>query len=332
MRIHVSNLFAVAALIALVSFSAQAQTVKTQIAFPQFVQGIAASPATNQIYVVVVSGTSTSDTLAVINGSTDTVVANIPVPAGAYVPAVNVLTNRVYIATCNYLVDPTPCSVTVVDGNTGTVVASVPVTTTPGGGLLGIVVDPITFNVYVANASDNVIDIISGFKNRIVGTINLNGAAPQGLGFNAFNRELYITFGTNQIGIVNTAKKHPVVAMASVGNTTYNAAANLASGNVFVTDTQYDTGTTDVLSANGTALAQVAVDPNPWGVDVDPITNLAFVANSEFGSVTAIDGSTNTATAASPIEDVPALFVAVNFATEKVYVAGSQYVTVLTEK
>jgi len=332
MQIPAAKLFAITILIAIGSIAAQAQTVKTQIAFPQFVQGIAVNPTTDQIYTVVVSGTPTTDTLAVINGSTDTVATNIAIPAGAYIPAVNILINRVYIATCNYLVDPTPCSVTVVDGNYGTVVTSIPVTTTPGGGLLGIVVDPISFNVYVANASDNVIDVINGFTNQITGTINLNGAAPQGLGFNPFARELYVTFGTNQLGIINTGTRRQVLKMVSVGNTTYNAAVNWLTGNVFVTDTQYDSPAVDVTNMNGTVLAQVVVDPNPWGVDVDPFTNLAFVANSEFGSVTAINGSTNTATAVSPIENIPALFVSVNYVTQKVYVAGSQFVTVLTEK
>ncbi len=328
---RISRLFVITVLIAVVSLAASAQTVTAQIGFPQYVQGVAANPITNHIYAVVSSQTSTADTLAVIDGYSDTVLTDISVPAGAYLPAVNILNNRIYIATCNYLVSPTPCSVTVVDGYSNSVIATIPVTTTPGGGLLGIAVDPVTSKVYVANASDHVIDIISGFSNKINGTIDLSGASPQGLSINPVTQRLYVTLGTNQVEIVNTRTK-TIVGTTSVGTTNYNAAVNVVTGRVFVPDTQYDNATTGVLSANGSVLARVAVTANPWGVDVDPITNLAFVANTDFNTLTAIDGRTNTATAASPIANVPAFFVTVNSVTEKVYVSGGQYITVLRER
>lgn len=333
MSLRASKLFALTALALLVPLAAQAQTVKTQLTFgTQIMLGIAANPATNQIYAVASSGTGISDTLAVIDGSTDTVTDNITVPVGASLPAVNILTNRVYVATCDFYVYPTPCTVTVVNGYSGSVVTSIPVTTTDGNGLTGIAVDPVTANVYVANGSDNVIDIISGFTNKVVGSISLGGVSPYGIVFNPINRLLYVTLGSSQIDIVNPVKKTIVGTSAPVGTSIYNAAANWVTGDVFVTDTQYANPTASILSAKGALLAQVPTDAMPWGVDVDPITNLAFVANSAYATVLAINGHTFTATAASPLYNVPAQYVSVNFVTEKAYVAGQSTVSVLTEK
>ena len=72
---------------------ANAQTVKTQINFAQPIAGVAANPLTNLIYVVQPSFGGTSDTLSVVSGRTDQVVRNIQVPVGAYLPAVNLVTN-----------------------------------------------------------------------------------------------------------------------------------------------------------------------------------------------------------------------------------------------
>jgi YVTN family beta-propeller protein len=331
MNFRVSKFFAFAAVAALASLAAQAQTITSQISIgsAEFIQGIAANPTTNQTYASVLTLDSTNDALAVIDGSTDTVQATIPVPVGAQQLAVNILTNQVYIATCNSYVTPAPCSVTVVDGNSQSVVTSIPIATTYGNGLSGIAVDPITFKVYVADDVNNVIDIINGLTNKVTGTIALNGQSPQGIAFNPIDRLLYVTYGSNQVSIINPAKK-TIIGTSTVGVSTFNAAANLVTGNVYVTDVNYSASAADVLSATGTVLAQVATDNGAWGVDVDPITNLAFVANLDFGSVTAINGSTNTAINTVPV--VPAQFVAVNFATEKVYVAGGSTVTVLTEK
>ena len=327
MRLHLSKLFAAAALAAVASITAEAQSVTTQLSFSNPVSGIAVNPVTNRIYVVVPGGAPPSDVLTVIDGKTDTITANITVPAGAYVDAVNILTNRIYIATCAGR--PLACSVTVVDGHSNQVLTSIPVTTTPGDGLLGITVDPVTGNVYVANGSDKVIDIINGYSNAITGTISLNGATPWGLAFNPLDKRLYVTFGSSEIAVIDPCKK-TILSTATFGVADYNVAVNWLTGNIFVTDSEFGPSTTGVFNAKGSPLAQVPVDDTPFGVDVDPITNLAFVASSGFNNVDVIDGKTNTET--SVVAGVPAFFVAVNYATAKVYVAGGETVTVMTEK
>lgn len=329
MRMQVMKVFASAVLAIVAPLTAASQTIKTQISFPQPVSGIAADPITNRIYVVAPSFGGTTDTLAVIDGAKDTVIKNIDVPVGAYLPAVNFFTHRVYIASCNVLEDPVPCFVTVVGERTQKVIANIPITTTQGNGLQGITVDPITNKIYVANGSDNVIVVIDGGSNRVTGTINLNGESPFGLTINPRNDRLYVPLGNDQVDVISASKK-TILTTTTFGSNTAFAAVNWFTGHVFVTDSVFGPSTTGVLDKNGALLASVPVGDTPFGLDVDPVTNLAFVTSTSLNNATVINGANNTVQGTVP--GIQANFVAVNFVTEKVYLAGDSGVTVLTEK
>jgi YVTN family beta-propeller protein len=329
MRMQVMKIFASAVLAVVAPLTAASQTIKTQISFPQPVSGIAADPISNRIYVVAPSFGGPSDTLSVIDGTKDTVIQNITIPTGAYLPAVNILTQRVYIASCNIFADPVPCFVTVVSEQKKKVIANIPITTTQGNGLQGITVDPVTDKIYVANASDNVIDIIDGRTNTLTGTISLDGDSPFGLTINPLNNRLYVPLGNNQVDVIDACKK-TIMATTTFGSSTAFAAVNLATGHVFVTDSVFGPSTTGVLDKNGVLLASVPVGDTPFGLDVDPVTNRVFVASTALNNVTVINGANNTV--ASTVSGIQANFVAVNIATEKVYLSGDNGVTVITEK
>ena len=330
MQNQLCRILSMAMLAASVSVAAGAQTIKTVINFPTAPLALAANPVTNKVYVVSpgVAG-SESDNLAVIDGKNDVLLQNIPVPFGASFAAVNYVTNLIYVTGCNTNVIPSPCTVTVINGKTNAVVSTISITTTPGFGLLGIVANPINGLVYVANASDNVIDIIDGCSNKLTGTIDLNGNSPFAIAINPILNKLYVPFGNSLTAVVDAGKKR-VLSTTTFGNSTVGAAANLVTGHVFVTDDETGPSATGVLGQNGAQLASITVDDSPLGVDVDPVTNLAFVASPALDTVTVIDGSKNTVKAI--VTGVPASYVAVNLATEKVYVSGGSGVTVLTEK
>lgn len=324
------RLLSMAMLAASISFTAGAQTVKTFISLPTASLGIAVNPVTDKVYVVSPGvGGETNDNLAVIDGNQDVLLQNIPVPLGASFTTVNYLINRIYVAGCNFSATPVTCTVTVINGKTNAVVTTIPVTTTPGFGLAGIVANPITGFVYVANASDNVINIIDGWQNKLAGTIGLNGNSPFSIAINPILNRLYIPFGNSLTDVVDITKKQ-ILATTTFGSSTVGAAANLVTGHVFVTDDESGPSMTGVLDKDGALKASITVDDFPLGVDVDPVTNLAFVASTALDSVTIIDGSTNTVK--SIVTGVPASYIAVNLATQKVYVSGRAGVAVLTEK
>jgi YVTN family beta-propeller protein len=105
------------------------------------------NPATDTVYAVPGSD-GTGKTAAVINGPTNTVVANIPI--GGDIPdavAVNPSTNIIYAV--NQFVSPGPNgSVAVLNGQTNKRVATIPVGPGPGG----VAASPKTNIAYVANA------------------------------------------------------------------------------------------------------------------------------------------------------------------------------------
>jgi len=325
-----SKLAVASMLTAAASAIAGAQTVSTLIPFDAATRGIATDPIRNKVYVVAPEPGGLTVGLAVIDGSANTVTTTVPLTTGAFYPTVDYFANKIYVTGCNNQVQPVACSVTVVDGNTDAVVATIPVTTTVGRGLTGITVNPLTGLVYVANASDKVIDIINGWKNTLVGSISLNGNAPSAIALNPVLNLLYVPYGTNQIGVVD-AWKQKVVTTATFGSDTVGAAANPFTGNVFITDRETSgPSAAGVLQANGTVTTSVSVGDDPLGVDVDPLTNLAFVASTSQNEIDVIDGSTNTFK--TSVTGVSARYVAVNMGTQTVYVSGTEGVTVLTEK
>ena len=327
---HVCRLMALAALATTASVVAGAQTVSTVIPFPAGAGGITVDPVRNEIYVVAPEPGNTIFNLAIIDGTSNTVTTNIPLPSGASLPAVDYLANRIYVAGCNNLVSPAACTVTVIDGNKDSVVATIPITTTRGGGLTGIVVNPLCGLVYVANADDNVINIVNGREAKLVGSISLNGNSPSAIALNPILNLLYVPYGTNQTAVINAWTKQ-IVTTTTFGNETVGAAVNVLTGNVFVTDAEFNgSSLTGVLGANGHLVTSVAVGAFPASVDVDPFTNLTFVTSPLAEEVAVIDGSTNTLQATVP--GVEAQYVAVNPATELVYTSGQKGVTVLTEK
>ncbi|MGH9583494.1 MAG: YncE family protein [Bryobacteraceae bacterium] len=73
--------------------------------------------------------------------------------------------------------------------------------------------------------------------------------------------------------------------------------------------------------------AMIAVGASPGGVAVNPETNTIYVTNTGDGTVSAIDGATNSVTATISVGNQP-LAIAMNPATNRVYIADTQDNTV----
>jgi DNA-binding beta-propeller fold protein YncE len=152
---------------------------------------------------------------------------------------------------------------------------------------------------------------------------------PTGLSVNPFAHRLYVPLGNDEVEIFDT-KTNSYLSTTIVGSADSFAAVNFITNNVYVTDAATGPSTIGVLTESGAVTTTVPVGDTPYGLDVDPIKNRIYVASTALNTITAVDGKTNTATAT--VTNVPATFVAVNYLTEKIYVSGSNSLTVLTEK
>jgi YVTN family beta-propeller protein len=309
--------------------AAQAQSVKTNITLPSQPAGLAVDYLTNRIYVALPSFGGPSDSLAIINGDSDTLIDTISIPPVAHDVAVDVVTDTIYVGG-NYTDENgvQQSQIAVINGVSNKVVRVIPVTETSGSGIQGITVNSLTGTVYVANASDNIIDVIHRGSASVNDTISV-APSPFGVAINPFNFRLYVALTDGTVDVIDTVKQTSVTT-TTIGGANVGIAANWTTGNVFVTDNNYGPSTVGVLDSKGNVVTNVAVGSTPLGVDVDFGTNLVFVANTVSDSVSVINGANNTVISTLP---VTGLYVAVNPVTEKVYVADqSSALTVLKEK
>lgn len=180
--------------------------------------------------------------------------------------------------------------------------------------------------------SDNTnrdIAVIDAKTNTLAGTISVAGY-PWGLAINPFTNELYVTFGTSFIDIIDVSTGKLVQVSSGDGTVGRNVAVDLFTGRTFVTNTKPGSSTTSILDDRGNLLAQVPTGDTAVGVDVDPFSELVFIADVEEQSTSIIKERTNTVK--STVSGTGATFLSANALTRKVYAAGNGTVTVFPER
>jgi YVTN family beta-propeller protein len=166
--------------------------------------GIAANPVTNMIYI----GSMYSDSVAVVSGSTLSLVSEIPVGTYPDKVAVNPVTNTIYAT--NFYDD----TVSVISGGTNQVIATVPITGYHPGfaGMYpyGVSVDTKSNRVYVADVAGNAVSIIDGNTNNVTSTVSLvdtstnqTASNPQYVSANPNTGQVYITVYGNSLATVH---------------------------------------------------------------------------------------------------------------------------------
>ena len=111
-------------------------------------QGVGVNPTTNRVYVA----NFDDDTVSVIDGATNAVIATIPGGvSGPHDVGVNPTTDRVYVANLRG-------TVSTIDGATNAVIATVSV---GGPSNYHVRVNPSTNRVYVTNAGDDTVHVIA---------------------------------------------------------------------------------------------------------------------------------------------------------------------------
>lgn len=184
------------------------------------------NPFNDNIYIA----TFPVNTVSVINSSTNTVIATIPVgtspgPSLEFNPA----NNDIYVGT---FID----RVLVIDSSTNTVRTRIPV----GNQALGIVFNPFNDNIYVT--AGNTVPVIDSSTNTVRAIIPVGTSpSPFGLEFNPSNNNIYVANqGSGTVSVIDSSN-NTVIDTIPVGNNPRSLEFNPSNDNIYVTNTDDDT-------------------------------------------------------------------------------------------
>jgi YVTN family beta-propeller protein len=198
---------------------------------------LAFNPATNRIYVA----NSVDNTVSVISGASNTVVATLSDPAASSPQSVAVdpLTNRIYVANLR----SNNVSVFLDDGiNPASLVVSLPVIS--GQSPVGVAVNPLTNKIYVANTVSSggsyyvsAIDGVTNFVSSILIGSSSTGEAPYSVTVDPVNNKIYVpTSGGGTVAVID-GSSNTVYSVATGGNP-YFAVVNPVTNKVYVSSYQ----------------------------------------------------------------------------------------------
>jgi DNA-binding beta-propeller fold protein YncE len=316
------NTVALAVLAVSAGAAANAQTYTKTITLPvstTSAEQIAVNPFTNKIYVAVTNfGTKPYDYLTEIDGATDKIIKTVEIPPIGYAIAVDAGNGEVYVGGTDVNNNN---KVVVFNGTTLAKITSILISTTPGFGIQGLAVNALAHDVYVANGSDDEIDVINcGLKKRISTGDNI----PFGVAVNPVLNTVYTSELDGNVSVID-GKTKTLVSTSTIGSSEGSIAVNILTGDVLTPNAVYQNhSTTGVLNAAGSLLVNVSVGNTPIGIAIDPISGLAFVANTEDGTVSRIIDNGASSTNATPATfPISALFLAVNPVTRKVYASSA---------
>ena len=235
--------------------------------------GIAVNPITDQLYVA----NTASNSVSVIDGSSQVVVSDIPVAAGPNGIAVNERLNTVYVT------HPGANNVTVINGERNRVEENIPVMGQP----IRVAVDPQTDRVYVTNFASNSVSVINGSTNQLEASVQV-GSRPMGIAVHPDTNRVYVAnAGDGTLSVLDGAND-TVESMFQLDNPT-EVAVNPVTHNIYVTSAS---NTLTVLDGStGQIVTSLAISNGPQGVAVNPTTHKVYVVQTGANTVTVIETS-----------------------------------------
>ncbi len=267
--------------------------------------GVATDPTTNRVYVTNLA----SDTVSVIDGTTDKVVATIFVGYQPRGIGVDAQTNTVYVTDVSTADGSN--KVSVINGADDTVTGSI---TIPSRGY-GLGVDSLTDTVYVA--SDHGTFVIDGATATLTATVAATGET---MAVDQTTDTIYVGGGlSTRLSAINEATD----TSSTVIPGSVNAVAVDSSTNHLYAATGGGGATNIVEILDGTSFADLLeVEAAAYRIAVDDTTHTVYWTNGgRPGTVTVFDGSTWLVTATVAVGNTPEA-IAVNSATHRVYVVN----------
>lgn len=220
------------------------------------------NPLENKIYCA----NNTGRDVAIIDGATDSIIAQVPIPADAFALAFNHTDNKIYVSSAFY---PQGGYVTVIDGQSNAVLDTISVPMYP----MTILWNSIDNKLYVASyIAENTITIVDAHADTILTTISAGGS-PWSLAHNLVDDKIYCSLGSG-VMVIDGATNEVIT-------TIYNAPAFAITYNP-VNNKVYCGGDGSISIIDGATDSIVKTIATPskksYSLLYNPITNTVFCA------------------------------------------------------
>ena len=316
-------------------------TVEASIPLDLSAYALVCNPATNNAYV----GNINNDTVTVIDGAGDTVVARTST-GGAMRMCYNPFDSCVYAASQGagrisvisgrddtviallptamspfalaadsvsgkvYCVCEIGDTVTIVDGRTHQVLAHLPTGRMPWA----VAVDPDVGRAFCLNNMGVSVTVVDGIGDSVVGTLAV-GRKPGTLLFNSLRRRLYVGNGNDAVYDIYDSSvtvidpdSRRVLRDIKVGSGVVALCWDSIGDRIYTADCY--SGTVSVIDCvTVSCIARISVGLKPFALCYDPIRRRIFCANQASNTVSVIDCATNTVTATYPTGRKPSALI-----------------------
>lgn len=273
--------------------------------------------------------------MTVINGTSNTVVANVTVGSSPLGVAYASTTNEIFVT--NFFNQ----SVSVINVTTNTVVATIKNFSYPYlfDYPMGVVYVPTTNMVYVTDYEKGLVDAINVTTDRVVANVSLGEfAQPDYMAFNPSNNYLYVVeidsaFGTGYVSIINPAN-NSIVQTVSVGYWPRGIAYDAANKEMFVANAGVQGALPSSISAINSKFKVSTVKSlktkEPWNVLYDSKNKDIYVTDYLANSIYVINSKSVVVQTLTGFDEPTGMII--NPSNSELYVsnAGNNTVTVLS--
>ena len=293
------------------------------LALPAVMAGMLLGPASpaHAVGTVLYVPNTFANTVSVVDTSSDTITATIPVGQWPYYTAVTPDGSQVFVP--NYRSD----TVSVISAATDTVTATIPVSSGPKG----VVVDAAGKYAYVAGSGG--LTQISTATDTVTGTVAV-GDSPQTLAVSPDGSTVYVGGYVGAVSVVNTATMTVRAVFGGQGGNTWSMAISPDGNYLYMADSvglnPINANVTVISTATDKIVAHVPVGGLGdilGGIAVTPDGSAVYVSDEMRDTVSVISTATNTVTGTIKGFNAPT-GVAINSAGTTVWVGNMGNTTV----
>lgn len=263
------------------------------LALPAAVAGLLLGPASpaHAVGTVLYVPNTFANTVSVVDTSSDTITATIPVGQWPYYTAVTPDGSQVFVP--NYLSG----TVSVISGTTDSVTATIPVSSGPKG----VAVDKAGRYAYVAS-SGGYLTQISTATDAVTGTVYV-GDSPQTVAISPDGSTVYVGGYVGAVTVVNTATMTVSAAFSGQGGDAWSMAISPDGSYLYMADSvglyPSNANVAVISTATDQVIAHVTLGQGSFilgGIAVSPDGSTVYVSDEAQNTVSVISTATNTVT------------------------------------